>query len=176
MGYWMYLMFSIFFGWVKVQYNPGTRGGETAMTEEERFKIISNDYMDLIIRYNNNPSVFKRYTNASIHIMNDLYAVLYIPSSQLTGRTIRQYGYFPLPACYGLTTQKSEEASGIQRLRRLPNFNLRGQGVITGIIDTGIQYTNPVFLNKDGTSRIAAIWDQTINSENFPKPYFYGTQ
>ncbi len=146
------------------------------MTQEERFKITSNDYMDLIIDYANNLRVFDRYPNATIHLINERYGIVYIPSSQLTGRTIRQFGYFPLPACFGLTIQKSMEASGIQRLRNNPIFNLRGQGVLIGLIDTGIQYTNPLFRNQDGTSRIAAIWDQTIDSENYPQPMFYGTQ
>lgn len=146
------------------------------MTEEERFKITSNDYIDFMVAYNQNMRVFDRYPNASIHIMNDRNAVVYLPVAQLTGRSISQYGYSLLPSCYGLNSQKSIEASGIQRLRRLPNFNLRGQGVLVGIIDTGIEYTNPVFRNKDGTSRIAAIWDQTIDSENYPLPFFYGTQ
>lgn len=146
------------------------------MTQEEKFKITSNDYMDLIIDYNNNTAILNRYPNASIHIMNDKYAIIYLPERQLAGRLIRQFGYTEIPACFGLTIQKSIEASGIQRLRRLPNFNLRGQGVLVGIIDTGIQYTNPAFKNIDGTSRIAAIWDQTIETENPPQPYLYGTQ
>jgi hypothetical protein len=58
----------------------------------------------------------------------------------------------------------------------LPAFNLRGQGVLIGVIDTGIDYTNPSFRKLDGTSKIAAIWDQTIESENqYPQEIFYGT-
>ncbi len=146
------------------------------MTEAERYQITSNDYLDLIISYNQNIGAFSRYPNAVNQIMNDKYAVVYIQENNLTGSTFKQYGYTPLPACYGLAVQKSFEASGIQRLRRLPNFNLRGQGVLIGIVDTGIDYTNKVFRNADGTSRIMAIWDQTIDSPNYPLPYFYGTQ
>lgn len=146
------------------------------MTDTERNIITSNDYIDLIINYNNNLKSIERFPNSTYHIMNDKYAVVYYPVKQLTIPLIRQLGYTPIPACYGLTVQKSMEASGIQRLRRLPNFNLRGQGVLIGIIDTGIDYSNSVFRNKDGTSKIVAIWDQTIDSENFPRNYYYGTQ
>ncbi len=146
------------------------------MTEEERFKIISEDYIDIIVDYNGNMKILDRYPNASYQIMNDRYAIVYIPQAQLSGRSIRQYGYSALPACFGLNSQKSLEASGITQLRRIPSFDLRGEGVLIGIIDTGIDYTNPVFLKPDGTSKIVAIWDQTINSDNYPQSYFFGTQ
>ncbi len=146
------------------------------MTEEERYKITSNDFADFMVEYNSNMRVFDKYPNATNHIMNDKNAVVYVPISQLTPGSIRKYGYSVLPSCYGLTSERSLEASGVIRLRRLPVFNLLGQGVLIGIIDTGIDYTNPIFQNADGTTRIVAIWDQTIESDNFPQPYFYGTE
>ena len=47
-------------------------------------------------------------------------------------------------------------------MRRQPFLDLYGQGVIVGVIDTGIDYTHPVFRYADGTSRILELWDQTI--------------
>ena len=41
------------------------------------------------------------------------------------------------------------------------NPGLTGQGVLVAIIDSGIDYTHPDFRNEDGTTRIAALWDQT---------------
>ena len=95
------------------------------MTEEERFKIISNDYADLIIEYNQNMRVFERYPEGTVQIMNVRTAILYIPIAQLGGRVISQYGYSVVPTLYGLASERSLEASGVRRLRRLPNFNLR---------------------------------------------------
>ena len=67
--------------------------------------------------------------------------------------------------------------SGVERLRRFTNFNLYGDGVLIGIVDTGIDYTNPIFIREDGTSKIVSIWDQTIDSEDqFPEGTFYGTE
>ena len=40
---------------------------------------------------------------------------------------------------------------------------LTGQGVIVGIIDSGIDYFHPDFRNEDGTTRIYKIWDQTTD-------------
>lgn len=48
--------------------------------------------------------------------------------------------------------------------------------MLVGFVDTGIEYRNPVFQNSDGTTRIVSIWDQGIESENYPKEFFYGTE
>lgn len=55
-----------------------------------------------------------------------------------------------------------------------------GSGVIVGVVDTGIDYAHKDFIN-DGpnTSRILAIWDQTISSHAsgpFPSGYAYGAE
>ena len=146
------------------------------MTAEERSRMTSEDYADLFITYNGNMRVFDAFENATVHIINFFHAVVHVPVSQVTNEIIYRYGYSVMPALYGLVSQSSQEASGIFRLRSIPTFNLRGQGVLIGIIDTGIDYTNPAFRNADGTTRIAAIWDQTIESDNFPSFTLYGTE
>lgn len=39
---------------------------------------------------------------------------------------------------------------------------LTGKGVLLAVIDSGIDYTHPDFRNADGSTRIVALWDQTI--------------
>jgi subtilisin family serine protease len=147
------------------------------MTQEERFKIINNDYTDLFIEYNRNVNLLDRFPNSTIHTLNTRYAIAYVQNSQLTDTFIKRFGYSPLPQCYGLLSEQSLEASKVPKLRRLPKFNLRGNGVLIAIIDTGIDYTNPIFLKADGTSKIVALWDQTIESEvNYPFDTYYGTE
>lgn len=150
------------------------------MTQEERYKIISNDYCDFLIRYNGNPASLDRYQEYSVQIINSFFAVIYVPIAQITREFLSQFAYPSLPYCYALASEQSLEASGITRLRRIPDFNLRGSGVVVGIIDTGIDYTNPVFQHADGTTKIMSIWDQTIDSEDgYPKVRYlsyYGTE
>ncbi|HSQ87813.1 S8 family peptidase [Romboutsia sp.] len=56
-----------------------------------------------------------------------------------------------------------------------PHVMLRGQDVIIGIIDSGINYTHPAFIYEDNTSKIISIWDQTIQG-NPPDEFEYGTE
>lgn len=150
------------------------------MTQEEKYKIMSEDYMDLIIKFNGNPISLEPYRDYAVHIMNDTYAVIYLPISMITSRIIAQYNYSALPHCYTLTSEQSLEASGVTRLNRSTALQLRGKGVLIGMIDTGIDYTHPVFRYKDGSTKIMAIWDQSIDSEDqYPKlsyPLLYGTE
>lgn len=51
----------------------------------------------------------------------------------------------------------------------------RGEGVIVGIYDSGIDWTHPDFIN-DTTSRILYLWDQTVDTGPHPDGFFYGTE
>jgi len=55
----------------------------------------------------------------------------------------------------------------------------RGSGVIVGTIDSGIDFTHECFRKPDGTSRILAIWDQSLpanGAESPPAGYTYGVE
>ncbi len=145
------------------------------MTSENNNEITSEEYADLLINYSGDVNVINAFANAIVNRINYIYALVHIPVGQITNSTIQEYGYAAMPKLYGLTDSASLEASGVLRIRNIPNFNLRGQGVLLGIVDTGIDYTNPVFMNADGTTRIVSIWDQTIASENPPQAQGYGT-
>lgn len=146
------------------------------MTLEERERIFSNDYADLLITYSGDESVFEDFEDATIHIIDFFNAIVHVPVTQITDNIIVQLGYSVMPSLFGLISQASLEASSIYRLRNVPNFNLKGQGVLIGFLDTGIDYTNSIFKYADNTTKIASIWDQTVISDNFPEHTFYGTE
>lgn len=146
------------------------------MTDDLRTKILSEDFVDLIVEYNQNMQILARFPQGTVHIMNDIYAIVYEPIQNIRGGIINKNEYSLYPTCYGLASQGNLEVTGITRLRRLPNFNLRGAGVLIGIIDTGIDYRNQVFRKADGSTKITSIWDQTIVGENAPTPYSFGME
>ncbi|MHB1154404.1 MAG: S8 family peptidase [Eubacteriales bacterium] len=67
------------------------------------------------------------------------------------------------------------EASGITQMHQQPFYNLDGRGVLVGIVDTGIDYTQDVFKRDDGTSKIQYIYDQSISSIP-PQGFYIGTE
>ncbi len=133
-------------------------------------RIANPNYVDIVIEYSGDYSVFDQFQDATVNILNSLYAVVYVPAELLTIDFIRKWGYSILPTCYGVISEISQESTGIPKIREVPNFNLKGQGVLIGIVDSGVDYTNPIFQYADGTTRIVSIWDQTISGS--PPPNF----
>lgn len=146
------------------------------MLSEDRERIISEEYADLIIEYNGNTSILEQFPDSTIQIINIQFAFVHVPVSYITQDIVYRMGYGVLPTCFGIISESSLEASGVFQLRNIPIFNLRGQGVLIGIIDTGVDYTNAILQYADNTTRILSIWDQTIVSDNPPEGRMYGTE
>lgn len=144
------------------------------MLGQDRDIIIGDQYFDLIIEYRTYPQLITLFENATLHIMNELYAVLHVPINQFN-ENVSAVRFSEIPLVYGLTDETSLRASRVTDIRNTPAFNLRGEGVIIAIIDTGIDYTNPVFLRPDGTTKILSIWDQSINTGPSPPDANFGT-
>ena len=52
---------------------------------------------------------------------------------------------------------------------------LTGEGILMGIVDSGVDYFHPDFRNEDGSSRILYLWDQGIPGKP-PAGYGAGTE
>ncbi|WP_313133408.1 S8 family peptidase [Anaerocolumna sp.] len=143
------------------------------MTDNERFKITSNDYADLIIDTDQPIPIDIPY---SINRINNQYATIFIPVSNMTYNSVYKFSYEAIPKCYGLLSSGKMEMQKSTALSMLQANNLHGEGVLIGMIDTGIDYTNPLFIDENNSSRIVSIWDQTIETGNYPSNLFYGTE
>ena len=83
---------------------------------------------------------------------------------------INTYSYSFIPKCYTYMDLGSLSASGISRLQEQPYLQLKGKGTAIAIVDSGIDYRNPLFQNELG-SRILCIWDQTLEGDKKEVPY-----
>ena len=101
-----------------------------------------------------------------ISCINDTWCILYTNYPGSRNINIQQ-GYYSVPKLYGLMDTTSFDASGITATLNQPLLNVRGQGVLIGFLDTGIDYLREDFKASGGRTRIAAVWDQTIQSVNY---------
>ena len=86
------------------------------------------------------------------------YGLVLIPIDNIVAlATSPQIQYIELPKSLYTADYQSNRASCITQIST--ENNLRGQGVLIGFIDTGIDYTHPAFRNADGTTRIEYIYD-----------------
>ena len=129
--------------------------------------VASEDFADFIAPYFTTPEEFIRSQGTDcIDFVNSTLAVVYVPLSTVTPSTYTSYTYSAVPKLYSLLDVTSMDAAGITPAGELPVLNNQGAGVIVGFVDTGINYTDSLFRNVDGSTRIIGIWDQTNNSDN----------
>lgn len=146
------------------------------MDQNCREYALSEDYAEFIVALGQRLEQLTAIENTCYTPLNTTHAVVYAPISNLPDNLIQIYGYGIFPSCFGLMDTGSLEASGVTRIRNIPSFNLRGEGVLIGIIDTGIDYTHNAFKNADGTTKIHSIWDQTIQTGEVPEGFYYGSE
>jgi subtilisin family serine protease len=139
-----------------------------------REEAYSNDYFDFIVSYTGLPLV--PGSGACIQRIDEDYDIFYYPREGIAELNLTDYPYGGIPKCYGLIDQSALEVSGIIRMQNQSALRLNGAGVLVGIIDTGIDYTNPLFRYTDGTTRLIGIWDQELQTGTPPLGILYGSE
>ena len=151
--------------------------------------ILSNDYSDWITDFELTPELIESNMadmDYCYRQVDNQLGLVFIRREQVSPIGLLNYSYQRIPNVFGLqqdpVTISGEPFdpsplinSGITQVQR-PPLSLRGAGTIIAFLDTGIDYRNPVFLKSDGSSRILAIWDQTIQEGEPPEGFYYGTE
>lgn len=149
------------------------------LTEEQircREQILSEEYADFIVAYGGNVDVtVEVYDPSCYEIVNNNFVVMHKPLARDFLEDMDRYPYSVIPDVLGLLDTTSMEQSGILPVHYSPATGFRGNGIMLGIIDTGIDYTHPAFRFSNGSTRILSIWDQTIQSDQIPDQFPYGT-
>ena len=137
-------------------------------------QVYSEEYYDFLIPYGVEAEVPS--TPGCVQRIAEDYDIFFYPREGLPPLSIGNYTYTAIPKCYALLDTTALDASGITRLQNQPVLALKGEGVLVGIIDTGVDYTNPLFRYSDGSSRILRIWDQTVQDGTPPEGILYGAE
>ena len=151
-------------------------------TEEERIKSLELEVgynpidrsWDLIVKYSGSLDRVREIADSVTELANE-YAVITIRESriELLSR-LSEIEYIEKPKRLFFQVTNGKRVSCINPVQQTP-FSLRGKGTLIGIVDSGIDYTLDDFRNPDGTTRILALWDQTIEG-NPPQGYAKGTE
>lgn len=139
-----------------------------------REAVYSNDYWDFIAEYGQVRGLSS--LGPCVQNINEQFSIAFVKNDPEQQYNVRQFSYLAIPALYAPIDTGALEASGILRIQGQPTLSLNGQGVLVGFLDSGIDYENKVFRNTDGTSRIEAIWDQTIQTGIPPDGFLYGAE
>lgn len=103
------------------------------------------------------------------------YAVVTLPESEIAAYSVReQIEFIEKPKRLYFETFEEREASCILSVQNGAD-GLTGEGILVGIVDSGVDYSHPDFRNEDGSTRILRLWDQSV-AGNPPKGYVSGTE
>ncbi|MEI3350656.1 MAG: S8 family serine peptidase [Clostridium sp.] len=102
--------------------------------------------------------------------VNHEYVIWHRSLAEALPLSVQQYGYDSIPNLYTILDTSSLDSAGISRTAEQTFLGNKGRGALIGIVDTGIDYTNPLLRNPDGSTRIAAIWDQTVPGAGLSTP------
>ncbi|HAT4307217.1 TPA: S8 family peptidase [Clostridium perfringens] len=121
----------------------------------------NNGEIELVVLYGDNFLRFKNSVDAIGAKVEDLgygFGILIIKVNDLS-RIIELEGlqYIELPKILYTSAYDSNRASCIPSVWN--SYNLTGEGILVGFLDTGIDYTHNAFKDADGNTRIEYIYD-----------------
>ena len=136
-------------------------------TPEERARSMELDVgydageraWDLIIKYSGSLAAAREISESVTELLNN-YAVVRIREDRIEAlASLPEVEFVEKPKSLYFQADVGRQVSCIDAVQEAP-YDLTGRGVLVGIVDSGIDLTNPDFRNEDGTTRIAALWDQ----------------
>ena len=134
---------------------------------------------DLIVKYSGSLEAVRALASSVVELQNE-YAVITIRESDIEALTqIPEIEYIEKPKRLFFQVANGRRVSCIDSVQQDTRLSLYGQGILVAIIDSGIEYENADFRNEDGTTRILALWDQSLapgEGRVPPKGYAVGAE
>lgn len=114
---------------------------------------------DLIIKYSGSLDAAREISESVTELLNN-YAVVRIREDRIEAlSSLPEVEFVEKPKSLYFQVDVGRQVSCIDAVQEAP-YDLTGRGVLVGIVDSGIDLANPDFRNEDGTTRVAALWDQ----------------
>ena len=151
-------------------------------TERERAKSLELDVgynpiereCELIVKYSGSLEPIRSIA-VSVTEMSNEYAVVVIRESLISQlAAFPEIEFIEKPKRLFFQVENGKRVSCINTVQQNP-YLLRGRGTLIGVVDSGIDYALEDFRNPDGSTRIRALWDQTVMG-NPPEGYAIGTE
>ena len=141
---------------------------EVSPQERARSQELETGYIpeerswELIVKYSGSLDVL-REMGVQVEEMRNEYGILIVPEAMIEQvSSLPQIEYVEKPKRLFFAVNRARTASCINILQEAPQ-NLTGRGVLVAVLDSGIDYFHEDFRNADGTTRIVALWDQTLD-------------
>lgn len=143
---------------------------ETPEEERERTENLNVGYdkanrsWELIVKYNGSLAALADL-GVTVEELIAGYAILQVPENlvdEISGLPQIEYVEKPKRLFFGV--EEGIRSSCILPVTRRAPF-LSGKGVLVAVLDSGIDYLNPLFRKEDGTTRILYLWDQSVGTE-----------
>lgn len=157
--------------------NVSIQGGLTA--EEANKYYLDKNYETYLVEYTGDfVGRLNAIDYAKVFTSGIFFAILFVQRGMLS-KLLKEFPeIINIERSFPYTPLNLNESSEIPDLNALNKgaTSLNGEGVVVGIIGTGIDFLNPRFMDAYGYSRIISIWDQSINEGPIPESFIHGTE
>ena len=148
---------------------------ELARSEDLNVGFDSTEKIwELIVKYSGSLTGLSSLGVTVTELLNE-YAILTVPESLVERLAlVPEIEYIEKPKRLFFSVNQGKAASCIPAVQNA-RYDLYGDGVLVALLDSGVDYAHPDFRNEDGTTRILALWDQTIPGRP-PEGYRIGAE
>ena len=116
----------------------GQKGRNMDLFESCRSYAFSEEYAEYIIETGGNAKAVEEvFRPDCMQVINEDFVTIYENIEKSGPISFKKYGYGGVPKCFGLLDTSSVENIGVLRVRRQPDFDLLGNNILIGFVDTG---------------------------------------
>lgn len=129
---------------------------------------------EVIVKYHGDILKLESELGVSVEILSPIYAIITSSTEENIDILLSypEIEYVEKPFILETQDTQSFSATGISSFKN--RTKLTGKGTIIGLIDSGIDYTLPIFRDSNGNSKILYYWDQSIEGKP-PEGFREGT-